>query len=89
MNWPSGVQWEWAIGEFAVLGFLFWELYRLRRTQRRDREKAREPRSDQVAARRSGVSAASGCLQVVVTVGDDWIPAFAGFGVRSRRRVWV
>ncbi len=42
MNWPSGVQWEWAIGEFAVLGFLVWELYRLRRTQRRDREKARE-----------------------------------------------
>ena len=39
MNWPSGVQWEWAIGEFLVLGFLFWELYRLRRTQRRDREK--------------------------------------------------
>ena len=42
MNWPSGVQWEWAIGEFAVLGFLFWELYRLRRTQRLDREKARD-----------------------------------------------
>ncbi len=41
MNLPSGVQWEWAIGEFAVLGFLFWELYRLRRTQRIDREKAR------------------------------------------------
>lgn len=42
MNWPSGVQWEWAIGEFAVLGFLFWELFSLRRTQRRDREKARQ-----------------------------------------------
>jgi hypothetical protein len=42
MNWPSGVQWEWAIGEFAVLAFLIWELVRLRRTQRRDREKARE-----------------------------------------------
>jgi hypothetical protein len=41
MDWPSGVQWEWAIGEFAVLGFLFWELYSLRRTQRIDREKAR------------------------------------------------
>ncbi len=40
MNWPSGVQWEWAIGEFVVLGFLFWELHRLRRTQRRDREEA-------------------------------------------------
>ncbi len=42
MNWPSGVQWEWAIGEFAVLGFLIWELVRLRRTQRQDREKARK-----------------------------------------------
>ena len=42
MRWPSGVQWEWAIGEGAVLAFLFWELYRLRRTQRLDREKARD-----------------------------------------------
>jgi hypothetical protein len=41
MNWPSGMQWEWAIGEFAVLGFLFWELRRLRRSQRQDRERAR------------------------------------------------
>ena len=41
MNWPSGVQWEWAIGEIVVLIALFWELYRLRRTQRIDREKAR------------------------------------------------
>jgi hypothetical protein len=41
MSLPSGVQWEWAIGEFAVLGFLIWELVRLRRTQRRDRERAR------------------------------------------------
>ena len=40
ISWPSGVQWEWAIGEFAVLGFLFWELFHLRRTQRRDRQKA-------------------------------------------------
>ena len=40
MSWPSGVQWEWAIGEFAVLGFLVWELVKLRRTQRLDREKA-------------------------------------------------
>ncbi len=40
ISWPSGVQWEWAIGEFAVLGFLFWELFSLRRTQRRDRQKA-------------------------------------------------
>jgi hypothetical protein len=40
MNWPSGVQWEWAIGEIVVVAFLFWELFSLRRTQRRDREKA-------------------------------------------------
>jgi hypothetical protein len=44
MSWPSGGQWEWAIGEFIVLGFLFWELYRLRRSQRLDREKARQDR---------------------------------------------
>ncbi len=41
MTWPHGAQWEWAIGEFAVLGFLFWELFSLRRTQRRDRERAK------------------------------------------------
>ncbi|WP_428491290.1 hypothetical protein [Rhodopila sp.] len=40
MKWPHGAQWEWALGEFVVLGFLFWELYSLRRTKRRDREKA-------------------------------------------------
>jgi hypothetical protein len=40
MNWPSGGQWEWAIGEFVVLAFLIWELYHLRQIQRRDREKA-------------------------------------------------
>jgi hypothetical protein len=40
MSLPSGVQWEWAIGEFALLAFLIWELFSLRRTQRRDREKA-------------------------------------------------
>jgi hypothetical protein len=34
------VQWEWAIGEFALLAFVGWELFNLRRTQRRDREKA-------------------------------------------------
>lgn len=33
MNWPSGVQWEWALGDFVVLGLLFWELKRLRRDQ--------------------------------------------------------
>jgi hypothetical protein len=35
-------QWEWAIGEFVVLPLLFFELYRLRRSQRQDREKARQ-----------------------------------------------
>ena len=40
MNWPSLGQWEWAIGEAVVLPLLFFELYRLRRSQRRDREKA-------------------------------------------------
>jgi len=42
MNWPSGGQCEWAIGEVIVLPLLFFELYRLRRSQRRDREKARD-----------------------------------------------
>ncbi|HEX3995498.1 MAG TPA: hypothetical protein VHX39_30365 [Acetobacteraceae bacterium] len=42
MNWPSGGQWEWAIGEIIILPLLFFELYRLRRSQRRDRERAKE-----------------------------------------------
>jgi len=42
VNWPVGVQWEWAIGEFVVLPLLFYELYSVRRSQRLDREKARE-----------------------------------------------
>jgi hypothetical protein len=33
---------EWAIGEAIILPLLFWELYRLRRSQRRDREAKRE-----------------------------------------------
>jgi hypothetical protein len=33
-------RWEWAIGEFIVLPLLFFELYRLRRSQRLDRKKA-------------------------------------------------
>ncbi len=41
MNWPSGGQWEAVIGEAVILPLLFFELYRLRRSQRRDREKAR------------------------------------------------
>jgi hypothetical protein len=31
---------EWAIGEAIILPMLFFELYRLRRSQRRDREAA-------------------------------------------------
>lgn len=42
MNWPNLGQWEWAIGEAVVLPLLFFELYRLRRSQARDREKARQ-----------------------------------------------
>jgi hypothetical protein len=42
MNWPTGGQWEWAIGEAIILPLLFFELYRLRRSQRRDRKKAEE-----------------------------------------------
>jgi hypothetical protein len=34
--------WEWAIGEGIVLPLLFFELYRLRRSQRRDRDAARD-----------------------------------------------
>ena len=52
MEFPSTlVQWEWAIGEGIVLALLFWELYRLRRSQRRDREEA---------ARRASAAEAAG-----------------------------
>jgi hypothetical protein len=46
MNWPKGAQWEWAIGEFALLAFLFWELYSLRRAKRQDRAKQRKEPPD-------------------------------------------
>jgi hypothetical protein len=43
MSWPESLGgWEWAIGEIVVLPLLFWELWRLRRSQRRDREAAAE-----------------------------------------------
>jgi hypothetical protein len=43
VHWPQSLpDWEWAIGEGIVLPLLFWELYRLRRTQRRDREAKRD-----------------------------------------------
>ena len=42
MEWTAvvrgGVQWEWATGEFTVLGLLFWELRRLWASRRQDRE---------------------------------------------------
>ena len=41
MSLPGGGQWESVIA-FLVLGFLVWELRSLRRTQRADREKARQ-----------------------------------------------
>jgi hypothetical protein len=34
-------RWEWAIGEAIILPLLLFELYRLRRSQRQDREAAR------------------------------------------------
>jgi hypothetical protein len=40
MQWPQLGQWEWAIGEAVVLPLLFVELWRVRRSQRRDREAA-------------------------------------------------
>jgi hypothetical protein len=47
VNGAAGVQFEWAIGEFVVLGFLIWELRRLRASQRQDREKAEAERQRQ------------------------------------------
>ena len=43
VNWPHSLaDLEWAIGEAIILPLLFWELYRLRRSQRRDRVAKRE-----------------------------------------------
>jgi hypothetical protein len=47
VNRRSGMPFEWAIGEFLVLGFLIWELRRLRASQRQDREKAEAERQRQ------------------------------------------
>jgi hypothetical protein len=41
VNWTNSVPIELLLG-LALLGFLVWELRNLRRTQRIDREKARE-----------------------------------------------
>jgi hypothetical protein len=46
MSLPSGIQWEAAIW-VLVLGFLIWELRRLRASQRQDREKAEAERLKQ------------------------------------------
>jgi hypothetical protein len=40
MDFSSAGRWEWAIAELIILPLLFWELYRLRRSQRLDREAA-------------------------------------------------
>ena len=42
MNWGPFVQFEWLIGEGLLLAVLFWQLFSLRREQRRDREKQRQ-----------------------------------------------
>jgi hypothetical protein len=39
MNWPSGVQWEWALGDFALLAFLLWELKKLKRAKAETRRR--------------------------------------------------
>ena len=54
MGWPSLGQWEWAIGEAIVLPLLFFELYRLRRSQRQDREKADRVKADALTGARDG-----------------------------------
>jgi hypothetical protein len=46
MSSPSGIQWE-AVIWVLVLGGLFWELRRLRASQRQDREKAEAERQRQ------------------------------------------
>ncbi len=42
MDWGPFVQFEWLIGEGLLLAVLFWQLFSLRREQRRDREKQRQ-----------------------------------------------
>lgn len=46
MTLPHGAQWEWLIGDLALLAFLFWELFKVRRWQRENREKARREAAD-------------------------------------------
>jgi hypothetical protein len=40
-DWSNLGRWEWAIGEVIILPLLFFELYRVRRSQRLDRERER------------------------------------------------
>jgi hypothetical protein len=44
-------QWEWAIGEVIILPLLLFELHCLRRSQRRDREAARQSADVETADR--------------------------------------
>ncbi len=44
MNWPSGVQWEWALGDFALLAFLLWELRKLKRAKAETRLRLEQER---------------------------------------------
>jgi hypothetical protein len=61
LGWLSSGQWEWAIGEAIILPLLFFELYRLRRSQRRDREALRDslksdpPKADGHSERQHGL----------------------------------
>lgn len=52
MNWPTGVQWEWALGDFLVLGLLFWELKRLRRDKAATRARLEQERLAREAGER-------------------------------------
>jgi hypothetical protein len=44
-------RWEWAIGEVIILPLLLFELYRLRRSQRMDREAAHRSAAWEAASR--------------------------------------
>lgn len=60
MSWPHTLpQWEWALGEIIILPLLFWELYRLRRSQRLDREKAARAQSAELPAGTANCSGSS------------------------------
>ena len=57
MNWDAlawMVQFEWLFFELALLAFLSWELYSVRRSIRRDREAAAKARQDAAEAAPTG-----------------------------------